>query len=106
MTIHSLDLARKTTIACDLIFPVAIVAIEAQLHAGELAALYCHPAWLRTNYGFISKRDRTPSPAAIKFMAIFRDIEAKLMEKEDALLAGFVNSYSSGTQSNKLDIAQ
>jgi DNA-binding transcriptional LysR family regulator len=106
VTIHSLDLARKTTIACDLIFPVAIVAIEAQLHAGELVVLDCHPAWLRTNYGFISKRDRTPSPAAIKFMDFFRDIEAKLMEKEDALLAEFVNSYSAGTQSNKLDIAQ
>jgi DNA-binding transcriptional LysR family regulator len=89
VTIHSVNLARQAAIACDLIFPVPIVAVEPQLRTGELVVLDCYPAWLRTNYGFISKRDRTPSPAASEFMAIFRDIEAQLMKKEEKLVAQY-----------------
>ena len=90
VNIDSLHRARQTAIECDVVFPVPIVAIEAQLRAGELVVLDCHPNWLRTNYGFFSKRDRTPSPATLEFMAVLRDIENKIMEKENALLAEFV----------------
>jgi DNA-binding transcriptional LysR family regulator len=91
VNIDSLNRARQTAIECEVVFPVPIVAIEAQLRAGELVVLDCHPNWLRTNYGFFSKRDRTPSPATLEFMAVLRDIEARIMERESALLAEYVS---------------
>ena len=50
VNIDSLHRARQTAIDCDVVFPVAIVAIGAQLKAGELVVLDCHPNWLHTNY--------------------------------------------------------
>ena len=91
MNIDSLNRARQTAIECDVVFPVPIIAIDAQLRAGELVVLDCHPNWLRTNYGFFSKRDRTPSPATLEFMAVLRDIEARIMESEKALIADYLS---------------
>ena len=38
--------------------------------------------WLRTNYGFVSRKNRPPSPAGKAFMAIVRDIEAEMAQRE------------------------
>ena len=32
--------------------------------------------WLKTNYGIIRLANRTPSPAAIAFMQVLREVEA------------------------------
>ena len=102
VTVHSIDLARTTTTTGDFIFPTPIVSVETQLRANELVVLDCYPEWLRSNYGFISKRDRTPSFAAAKFMAILREIEAKLLAKEDALLASYAGFPKAGVKSAKV----
>ena len=50
--------------------------IERELKEGSCAVLPVEAPWLRLNYGFISKRGRTPSPAASAFMEIVRELEA------------------------------
>jgi len=86
----SLNCARQIAMESDVVLLAPIIAIEKQLRGGGLVVLDCHPNWMRTNYGFITKRDRTPSPATLEFMEVLRDIESKTMAKEDALLAEYV----------------
>ena len=40
--------------------------------------------WLRTDYGFIRLRDRTPSPAEVAFMELTRQVEAEIAGRKDA----------------------
>jgi len=49
--------------------------IEQELNDGLLVTLPVDAPWLHLNYGFITKRGRTLSPAARAFMAIVREIE-------------------------------
>jgi DNA-binding transcriptional LysR family regulator len=49
--------------------------IEPELKRKRLVILPAPAPWLRLNYGFIVKRGRTPSPAAVAFMEAVRTIE-------------------------------
>jgi DNA-binding transcriptional LysR family regulator len=49
--------------------------IEPELKRKRLVILPAPAPWLRLNYGFIVKRGRTPSPAALAFMEAVRTIE-------------------------------
>jgi DNA-binding transcriptional LysR family regulator len=57
--------------------PLPLVAAE--LADGTLAALPWRPSWLVTAYGFVYRRDRTLSPAALAFMEEVRRTEAALV---------------------------
>jgi len=50
--------------------------IDRELRDGLLVILPVDAPWLRLNYGFITKRGRTLSPAAKAFMEIVREIES------------------------------
>jgi hypothetical protein len=52
--------------------------IARELNEGLLVRLPYEAPWLTINYGFITKRGRTPSPAAQAFMAIVRSIESEI----------------------------
>ena len=52
--------------------------IEPELKQKRLVILPIHAPWLSLNYGFITKRGRTLSPAAKAFMEIARAIESGL----------------------------
>jgi DNA-binding transcriptional LysR family regulator len=49
--------------------------IEREIRDGLLVMLPVDTPWLTINYGFITKRGRTLSPAAVAFMEIIRTIE-------------------------------
>ncbi len=87
ITVDSLSLARQITAVSDAVYPVPACIAESAIRAGELAVLDCHPPWAHSNYGFISKKDRTLSAAAKKFMSCLRAVEAGTIERETALLA-------------------
>jgi DNA-binding transcriptional LysR family regulator len=53
--------------------------IELELKQKRLVFLPVEVPWLRLNYGFILKRGRTPSPAAVAFMEAVRTIERGLV---------------------------
>ena len=52
--------------------------IAPELKQKRLVILPVDAPWLRLNYGFILKRGRTPSPAAVAFMETVRTIERGL----------------------------
>jgi DNA-binding transcriptional LysR family regulator len=52
--------------------------IARELDEGVLVRLPYEAPWLSIDYGFITKRGRTPSPAAQAFMAIARSIESEI----------------------------
>ena len=52
--------------------------IGRELAEGVFVRLPFEAPWLTINYGFITKRGRTPSPAAKAFMAIVRAIEDEI----------------------------
>ncbi|HKN28208.1 MAG TPA: LysR substrate-binding domain-containing protein [Roseiarcus sp.] len=49
--------------------------IDRELQDGLFVTLPFDAPWLSLNYGFITKRGRTLSPAARAFMEIVREIE-------------------------------
>ncbi len=52
--------------------------IEREIREGALAVIPFEAPWLRLNYGFMLKRGRTPSPAAVAFMDSVRRIESTI----------------------------
>ena len=47
------------------------------------------PPWLTLDYGFIYLRNRTLAPAALRFMAVVREIEVDLGRRNRALIDEF-----------------
>jgi hypothetical protein len=60
------------------------------LERGELVILDLHLPWQRTAYGFVTRRGRTPSPAALEYMACVRAVEAESMAEEGRLVARYL----------------
>lgn len=55
--------------------------VEADIAAGRCALLPTLLPWLRLNYGFITRRGRSASPAMLAFMASVRAIEAETVTR-------------------------
>ena len=53
--------------------------IEPELRQKRLVFLPVEVPWLKLSYGFILKRGRTPSPAAVAFMEAVRTIERDIV---------------------------
>jgi DNA-binding transcriptional LysR family regulator len=71
--------AAKQVVLGGHVLSVAIhCQIARELNEGLLVRLPYEAPWLSLNYGFITKRGRTPSPAAQAFMAIVRSIESEI----------------------------
>ncbi len=76
--VDDLATARTLVLASDVFGVAAPVQIEPWLRSGEFCVLPHRPSWLKLDYGFIYLRNRTLAPAARRFMAIVREIEAEL----------------------------
>jgi DNA-binding transcriptional LysR family regulator len=87
ITVDSLSAARRIAQGCDALLPIALSCIESELASGDLVILDFMAPWMRNQYGFISKRDRTLSPAATEFMAKVREVEGATLELETRLFA-------------------
>ncbi len=71
--------AAKQVVLGGLALSVAIHSqIAHELSQGVFVRLPVEAPWLSVNYGFITRRGRTPSPAARAFMDIVRAIEAEI----------------------------
>jgi DNA-binding transcriptional LysR family regulator len=71
--------AAKQVVLGGHVLSVAIHSqIARELNEGLLVRLPFEAPWLSINYGFITKRARTPTPAAKAFMAIVRSIESEI----------------------------
>lgn len=69
----------------DILVVSALTMAERELETRSLAIVPFAPGWLRLDYGFLSRPNRTLSPATLEFMQIVRAIEAELEQRETAL---------------------
>jgi len=79
------DLVRAT----DAIAYLPRTMCEAELISGELAVVPVFLPWARLNYGFIWRRGRMRSPAALAFAEAVRDAEAEVVAREAVLARRF-----------------
>jgi DNA-binding transcriptional LysR family regulator len=83
------DIGRLTA-GSDALGLAVLPMVRHELEAGILRVLPYRPPWLSTNYGFIARRGRTPSPAAEAFMDLVREIEAEVDRVDADLEQRFV----------------
>lgn len=89
ITVDSLSAARNVALGCDALLPIAPGCIAPELASGDLVIVDFNAPWMRNQYGFISRKDRTHSPGALEFMARMREVEREAIELEDRLFATF-----------------
>jgi len=76
---HRVDtfrLVREIVLSSDAIGMATASQAAPDEREGLLCRLPLSLPWLYTNYGFVRLKDRTPSPAALAFMAKVREVEA------------------------------
>jgi len=84
--VDELTTARSLILGSDAFGFAAPAQIEPWLRGGDLAVLPFRPPWLKLDYGFICLRNRLPTPAAVRFMAVVREIEADLSIRNRQLM--------------------
>lgn len=87
--VDEIHATKRLVAASDAVGAALLTQIDAVLESGELALLPCRTDWMRLNYGFILRRDRSVAPGALEFMAAFRVREQALQQKEAALLVRY-----------------
>jgi len=80
-------MAAAAVAASDAFGIVPLLTGAELVQGGQLELLPLRPPWLKTQYGFITLRDRTLAPATIAFMEEVKLVEAKLAAEEAKLLA-------------------
>lgn len=81
--VNSLSLARQIACESDALFPGTAAMLMSDLAAGRLVQLNFRIPAMRTSYGIIQRRDRTPSPALKLFVTTLRLVEAELGSGHD-----------------------
>jgi len=76
--VDTFALARRIVMESDAVGGAVSSQIQDSVARGELVMLPLELPWLKTNYGIIRLANRTPSPAALAFMEILRDVEARI----------------------------
>jgi DNA-binding transcriptional LysR family regulator len=78
ITVDSLDLASRIAAATVAILPAVLGMVAADLREARLVLLDFREPWMETTYGFLRRRDRTPSPAVRAFMEELRAVEGEI----------------------------
>jgi DNA-binding transcriptional LysR family regulator len=76
--VNSFDAARRIARSSDALFPATPTMLAADLAVGHLATLDFDAPTLRFHPAVVRLRDRTLSPAALRFLEIVRALEAEL----------------------------
>ncbi len=86
--VNSLETAKQVARRSDALFPGSASMLTAEFARGELVRLDFDGRELRTRSAVVRIRNRTPSPAALKFMELMRGVESQLLAAETASLDG------------------
>lgn len=81
--VNSLDTAKQVARRSNALFPGSASMLSTELSHGELLQLDYDSPELRTRSALVRMRNRTPSPAALKFMELVRAVEAELIASEE-----------------------
>lgn len=87
--VDTFELGVAAVLESDAVGATLPALVESDLATGRLVALPVLLPGLETAYGFVRLRARTPSPAAMTFMAEVRRVEAEIHERESAALERF-----------------
>jgi len=90
----------------DVLCAVALPMVERELEAHRVAVVPFRPPWLHLKSGFITRRDRTPSPAAAAFMTLIKEIDEELEVRESALVARFLGRDGATRTSPRARVAR
>jgi LysR family transcriptional regulator, pca operon transcriptional activator len=82
--VNSLDTAKQVARRSNALFPGSASMLLPEFAHGELVRLDFDSPELRTRSALVRMRNRTPSPAALKFMEFVRAVEADLIAAEEA----------------------
>lgn len=82
--VNSLDTAKQITRRSNALFPGSASMLTTEFAHGELVKLDFDGPDLRTLPALVRMRNRTPSPAALKFMELVRMVESELIASEAA----------------------
>jgi DNA-binding transcriptional LysR family regulator len=83
--VNSFAIARQIARGSDAIASGTARALAADVEAGRLVTLDFHAADLQTGYAIITRKGRTLSPSATKFIALLRAVEAEIVQAESQL---------------------
>jgi DNA-binding transcriptional LysR family regulator len=84
ITVETFAAARNIVASGLGVGAAAPYQIRREVEQGELVVLPIDVPWLRLNYGFITRRGRSRSPAATAYMAIVREIEREIAARDPA----------------------
>jgi len=76
--VDSIRMAKDIVLASDAVAAAPFAFIAEEVAAGTLVALSARAAWMQTSYGFVHRRETTPSPAAEAFKDAVRRIESEV----------------------------
>jgi DNA-binding transcriptional LysR family regulator len=82
--VNSLDTAKQIARRSNALFPGSASMLTTEFSHGELLRLDYDAPELRTRSALVRMRNRTPSPAALKFMELVRTVESELIASEEA----------------------
>ena len=82
ITVNSFVIARQIAAGTDALVPGAAPMLAADLESGRLVKLDYQSPELRTHYAITTLRRRTPSPVALAFIEILREVEAEVVANE------------------------
>ena len=77
--VETVGLVRRIVMESDAIGIAALHQIKSAVALGQLVALPLELPWIKTNYGIIRLANRTPSPAAITFLDVLREVESEIL---------------------------
>jgi len=80
--VDSFTLVKDIVMASDAVGVALPGQVVTELAQGRLVRVPLELDWLCSNYGFITRRDRTPSSSALAFMDVVRQVEAELVAAE------------------------
>jgi DNA-binding transcriptional LysR family regulator len=80
--VNSLNTAKQVARCSNALFPGSASMLSTEFSHGELVRLDFDSPELRTRSALVRMRNRTPSPAALKFMEFVRAVEAELIASD------------------------
>ena len=83
-------ISKEIVAASNAVAFILLPMIAPELEAGKLVILPVDFPELKTHYGIVQLKDRTPSPAAEAFMTILQEVDAELFKIDQDLQQAFL----------------
>jgi DNA-binding transcriptional LysR family regulator len=90
--------AKEAVARSNAVAYILLPMIERELRAGEFVLLPVDFPELKTHYGIVQRRDRTPSPAAGVFIELLLEVDAELARVDQELRREFLRTWEMASE--------